>query len=197
MQIHVNGTEVDIGYDVIDSPKINMEYIVEYISSCHSQQIITAVEIDGEEYYPGDIPYEDISVEEVERLNFVTEEIDDAQMNAIEQAKNRVPELRKTLRNSASEFMLGDEDKAWEMFLDSAEELNDIIDELSEKIIGKVEFGCEADFEKIEVEHENTNVHSMTAPNLFRLEGKEAAESAEEMAEIAEMLEEFIGEYDL
>jgi len=101
------------------------------------------------------------------------------------------------LKNAVSEFMLGDEDKAWDIFMDSAEELNWCIEKISEEIMDEVEFGSSSEFERIKVEHENTNVHSMTAHNLFRLEGKKAAESAEEMAEIAEMLEEFIEEYDL
>ena len=60
MQIYLNEEEFDIGYEALDTSKLNMKFIVDYMSGCYSQQVITAVEIDGDEYYPGEIPYEDI-----------------------------------------------------------------------------------------------------------------------------------------
>ena len=197
MQFYVNDEEVDFLEEFTDKELISIRNILDSLSDFLFRGVVTAIEIDGVEYLPVEVIDEDINTDEVDSVNFITDNKVQPEESLREEVKKRVPELKKELKNAASEFMLGDEDKAWDIFMDSAEELNWCIEKISEEIMDEAELGSSSEFERIKDEHENTNVHTMTANNLFQLKDKEAAESAEEMAEIAEMLKEFIIRHSL
>ncbi|SDL68205.1 hypothetical protein [Halarsenatibacter silvermanii] len=194
MQVYINGDEVNIDKQIMDADEVDIIDIMDCIGDIVSDGTIIRVEIDDEGYIPGDAADKTIDTDEVERLNFITGELFDSSEDVLAEARETVPELRKSLKNAASEFMLGDEEKAWDMFMDAGQELNRFIEELTDVFGEKAELLTSEEFIEIKKEHQNTDVLTMTANNLFRQEADEAAESAEEMAEVAEKLEEFICE---